>query len=112
MARVEVAAALWRKERRGEASAEVVATATAAFRSDWHTGRFDIVSADAVLLERAAHSTAVHGLRAFDAVQLASALLARKAAAEIQQFACFDQQLREAASVEGFALIPPGLPSE
>jgi predicted nucleic acid-binding protein len=110
LARVEVPAALWRKHRRDEASAESVATIVAAFEADWGV-RFDAVDVTASLLERAARLTGVHRLRGFDAVQLASALAAREAASEIDQFACFDQQLRDAAAAEGFALVPAELRS-
>jgi predicted nucleic acid-binding protein len=47
-----------------------------------------------------------HRLRAADAVQLASALLARDADPGLSAIAAFDRTLRAAASAEGFALLP------
>lgn len=57
------------------------------------------------LLEDAARLTA-QGLRAYDAVQLASAVRARAADPELVSFACFDAGLRRAAARAGFSLIP------
>jgi predicted nucleic acid-binding protein len=48
----------------------------------------------------------VHGLRAYDAIQLAAARAARGAADGCTTFAAFDTTLRAAAAVEGFALLP------
>jgi hypothetical protein len=58
------------------------------------------------ILDEAAARAASHRLRAYDAVQLASALAAREADADCDSFACFDSDLREAAAASGFALIP------
>lgn len=49
---------------------------------------------------------AVHGLRAYDAVQLATAQAVREAAPGCAAFAAFDKNLRGAAAMEGFALVP------
>jgi hypothetical protein len=45
-------------------------------------------------------------LRGADAVQLASALLARQADPAVSMMAVFDERLRAAASAEGFTLLP------
>lgn len=58
------------------------------------------------VLEEAARSVARHPLRAFDAVQLASALAARAVDPSLTAFACFDATLANAARAEGFALRP------
>ncbi len=47
-----------------------------------------------------------YGLRAYDAVQLASAEAARAADPGCDSFACFDASLRDAAAGAGFALYP------
>ena len=47
-----------------------------------------------------------HALRAGDAVQLASAIVARDLEPECQHFVCFDHRLRDAAAREGFAVVP------
>jgi uncharacterized protein len=59
------------------------------------------------LLAEAAESARVHSLRAYDAVHLAGAI--SFAAGEELEFACWDRELREAARVQGFALVPEQL---
>jgi predicted nucleic acid-binding protein len=77
---------------------------TAAFENDWHEsgGSFEVVAVRSAVLDAAARLTSTRGLRAYDAVQLASALAARAADASIQLFACFDEDLRAAAAQDGF----------
>ncbi|GAA1758973.1 hypothetical protein [Agromyces humatus] len=58
------------------------------------------------ILERAAELTAIHGLRAYDAVQLASARAARLIEPTCSTFAAFDGELSVAAVREGFSLLP------
>lgn len=58
------------------------------------------------MLETAAQVSATHALRAYDAVQLASALAAREADPGCTEFACYDADLRAAAARSGFSLIP------
>ena len=53
-------------------------------------------------------STAVHGLRAYDAVQLASVLATRSADRSCASYAVFDKSLRAAAALEGFTVLPDG----
>jgi hypothetical protein len=48
----------------------------------------------------------MHGLRAYDSVQLASGRVARRIDAAFNTFACFDKGLRDAAISEGFTLLP------
>jgi uncharacterized protein len=57
-------------------------------------------------LDDAARLVATHGIRADDAVQLASAMAAREADPDCTAVACFDQRLRRAAASEAFSLIP------
>lgn len=64
------------------------------------------ISATAEVLERAADFTASQALRALDAIQLASAALARETEPACSRFACFDAELRSAAEALGFRLIP------
>lgn len=114
IARVEVPAAIWRKERTGDLDVADAETLAAAFEADWfgteeEPPRFMAVSLLSGVLDRAAALTAAHGLRAYDAVQLASALAAREADPDCGQLICFDEQLRSAAARSGFALLPPGL---
>ena len=47
-----------------------------------------------------------HGLRAYDAVQLASAKAAAQAVPDCRTMTAFDGTLRAAAAAESFALLP------
>ena len=106
VARVEVPAALWRKARTGGLSVENATILVAAFVADWRDpdGRFVPVGLWVPVLEQAASSAVVHGLRAYDAVQLSCALAARAADPAVDSL-CFDAELREAAGREGFSLV-------
>lgn len=108
LARVEVPAAILRKHRLGELSADDAELLLAAFEWDWFDGgdgggAFAIVAAGPRVLEVAAGLLSKHPLRAHDAVQLGSALAARDADPELVRFACYDDQLATAAGAEGFA---------
>lgn len=107
LARVEVAGAIWQKHRASELSAHDAAVLVNAFEWDWFgdgdtPGRFAVVALTDAILESAARGLAVHALRAYDAVQLASALAAREVDPGIGEFACFDESLARAAAAEGF----------
>lgn len=111
LARVEVPAAFWRKRRTGELSETDAATLSASFEIDYagtadQPARFLVIGVPPPLLEDAARLVAVHGLRAYDALQLASARAARSADPSCDTFACADTALRTAAAAEGFALLP------
>lgn len=111
LARVEVPAAIWRKHRMGELSAGDARVLVDDFEADYFgtTGedaRFAAVAPAAPVLDDAARLAAVHGLRAYDAVQMASASAARRADPGCAAVAVFDRTLRSAAAAEGFSLIP------
>jgi uncharacterized protein len=111
LARVEVPSAVWRKHRMGELSTSDARTLVDAFEADYfgaddHPQRFLVVAVTASVLDDAARMTAGHGLRAYDAVQLASACAARSAGTGCRTFAAFDRALRSAAAAEGFAVLP------
>jgi hypothetical protein len=111
IARVEVPAALWRKQRTGELSVAEAALLVAQFEADWFgteedIRRFEVVRMAAAVIEDAARLTGAHRLRAYDAVQLASARAVRTADPEITRFAAFDHTLRDAAAADGFTAIP------
>jgi uncharacterized protein len=103
LARVEVVAALSRKERSGELSADHAGVLVAAFEADWHDARspFVPVAVGEAVLEEAAALSRRHGLRAYDAVQLACAVSARAADVDLDRFLCFDGELAAAAAREG-----------
>jgi hypothetical protein len=107
IARVDVPAAMWRKVRTRQLDPESARTLVASFEADWfgtedEEPRFAIVALLPAVLDVAARLTAVHGLRAYDAVQLASAATARGADESLSTFVCFDDALRDAAAAEGF----------
>ncbi|MGH3768356.1 MAG: type II toxin-antitoxin system VapC family toxin [Pseudonocardiaceae bacterium] len=111
LARVEVPAAIWRKNRMGELDPADAGILVAAFEADYHGSaqdqpRFAVVAPTGPILETAARFVGVHGLRAHDAVQLASATAAAEAIPDCRTMAAFDGTLRAAAAKEGFALLP------
>jgi predicted nucleic acid-binding protein len=111
LARVEVPAALWRKTRTGELEDGAASVLVSAFEFDFHGDsdsgpRFTVLSLTEPVLIAAAREAARHALRAYDAVQLASALAVRDLDPRCSQFACFDSELRRAASRAGFLLVP------
>lgn len=106
IARVEVPAALWRKQRLDEVSADACALLVRAFEADLASGgagtQLLAVALAGPVLDDAALLAARRGLRAYDAVQLACARAARRADPGIDTFACFDVALSAAAAAEGF----------
>jgi uncharacterized protein len=111
LARVEVPAALWRKQRGGELRTDDARVLTSEFEADYFGSgteeqRFVVMDIHSSTLEEAARLVAAHGIRAYDSIQLASAVAAREADADCGTIACFDQRLRQAAAVESFGLIP------
>ena len=113
LARVAVPAALARKVRTGSSTGEQGRLLIADFEADWYGDGSRpprvlpvVVAPD--LLVAAARLAATHGLRAYDAVQLATALAARQAApGGLRTFACFDAALSSAAATVGFAPLDP-----
>lgn len=106
LARVEVPAAIWRKHRVGQLAAADAGVLITAFEADWHdaAGPFLPIAAMGVVLADAAALVGTHGLRAYDAVQLASAVAARAADPDVDMVLCFDTDLSDAAAREGFGL--------
>lgn len=106
--RVEVAAAFWRKSRLGELEAADAATLCAAFEADLDdaAGGFAVIGLGADVVRRAVDSVGRHPLRGYDAVQLATATVARDALGSFDGFVSFDVGLRRAAMAEGFVVLP------
>ena len=107
LARVEVPAALWGKERSGELSGTDAGLLVTEFIGDYEGGadespRFVALALEERILRVAAGLCARHGLRAYDGVQLASAVAARAVDPACSGFACFDAELTRAAAREGF----------
>jgi uncharacterized protein len=112
LARVEVPAAIWRKHRTGEIDVDDALLLTRAFEVDYAGApgkppRFLAVEVSGEILERGAQLVADHGLRAYDATQLASALLIRELDQRCETLAAFDRGLLRAAISEGLKPFPP-----
>jgi hypothetical protein len=113
LARVEVAAALWRKHRTGALELDDVLLLTRDFAADYGgtpdgPPRFQTVELADGALEHAAELAGAHGLRAYDAIQLASALAIRAVDKNCAMLASFDHDLNRAAAAEGFEVLPSG----
>jgi hypothetical protein len=105
---VEVLAAVWSKAARGELGEEEAATLDRAFVADVRGGRFAVLPVAEPVVVRALTCVRRHRLRGADALQLASALLARDAAPAVDAVAAFERQLRSAAAAERLVLLPAG----
>jgi uncharacterized protein len=111
LVRVEVPAAIWRKRRMGELSAAAASILVADFEADYfgthdQPARFVSLTLRPDVLDAASRLAGVHGLRAYDAIQLATACAAAMAVPDCRTFAAFDNDLRAAAATEGFRLLP------
>ena len=106
--RVEVPAALWGKHRMGELDVHDARTLVQAFEHDLAgpAGRLVTLQLTNEILDTAAELTAIHGLRAYDAIQLASARAARLIDPTCSTFAVFESELSVAAAREGFSVVP------
>jgi len=111
LARVEVPAALWRKARLGQLEETDAAVLVSEFEVDFHgesgtAPRFTVAAVNEQVLVAAARESARHSLRAYDAVQLASALAVQAVDPRCSAFACFDAALRKATARAGLELVP------
>jgi predicted nucleic acid-binding protein len=102
---VEVCSALWRKQRLAQKAAGDTRLVVESFRRD--LGAFEgsvpllpVVLTPAIL-DRATALVARHPLRAYDAIQLATAMEVREVV-PVREFLAFDRTLCSAAAGEGF----------
>ena len=106
----EVVSAIARRQRRGATTAADAAAALVAFRADFQRAYFplDVTAATALLAMDLAER---HGLRGYDAVQLAAALELRSqclaAGLPPPIFIAADNELNAAAVAEGLAVDNP-----
>jgi predicted nucleic acid-binding protein len=109
VSRAEVAAALAKAVRVGVVTADRARSAQRSFAGDWP----DLVrvAVTEALVARAEALAWDHGLRGYDAVQLASALAWQESAGTQILLATFDQQLWEAAPKVGLTAWPARLPA-
>jgi predicted nucleic acid-binding protein len=102
VSRAEVAAALAKAVRLRIATREAAAKGLQAFDADWsHLMRLEVSEP---LIARAAALAWEHGLRGYDAVHLACALVWREALGEPVTVATYDRELWHSARAAG--LIP------
>ena len=101
VAYVELLSALARREREG--LAELVAQELR-HRFEHHWQNLVVVEVNRAMTVRAAGLARSHGLRAYDAVHLASAQELLETAADLV-FACFDEKLNRAAMAQGMRLL-------
>ena len=105
--RAEVAAALAKAARAGLVTEDRARSAQRSFAGDWpDLVRVPVTEA---LVERAETLAWDHGLRGYDAVQLASALAWQESVGAEIVLATFDQQLWEAAPEAGLRAWPDKL---
>jgi uncharacterized protein len=100
----EVVSALCRKLREGSITRESVRSfkrELSNLMEDWSE-----ITAVELVRERANRLLEVHSLRAADALQLASALVAVGDQPQGVEFVTFDETLAEAAEKEGFKILP------
>lgn len=97
---------MWGKVARGELAPAHASTLDRAFIADVREGRFVVLPVAEAVVVRSLACVRRHRLRGADAVQLASALVAREADPAVATMAAFDRSLRAAASAEGLALLP------
>jgi uncharacterized protein len=110
LAQVEVTAAIWRKHRAESLALDDALLLLRAFRADYERSlgtspRFTVISVTDEILRRAAELTGEHGLRAYDSVQLASALTVRGISGDCDTLAAFDRALVSAALLEGMKVL-------
>lgn len=106
---VEVAAAIVRRTRKGDISPAEATVAQTAFRQDLANG-FNFVEVTPMLVESAMRIVERHGLRGYDAVQLAAALEVNHALVQSQMpltFVAADKNLLTAANTEGLITENP-----
>jgi predicted nucleic acid-binding protein len=108
ISRAEVVAALHKAVRRGITPEDEAVAARHRFRTEW-SDYFRLPVSD-LLVERACDLAWTYGLRGYDSVQLAAAVLWREALDMPVVMATFDLHLWETAARVGLEPYPPDLP--
>lgn len=107
---VEVIAAIERRKRIGTITPVDAATAVTNFRGDATTD-YALIDISRTLIAEAANLAELHGLRAYDAVQLAAALQVQRERQAFNLSALIlvsaDQTLNTAATAEGLTVEDP-----
>jgi len=106
---VEVVAALTRRQRTGNSSVEETTQAIERFYREWRNV-YETVRLDHDMIQQAMRLAQRHGLRGYDAVQLASAMEANSLARQFRLpfvFISADDKLNAAAAEEGLQTDNP-----
>jgi len=107
---VEVLSAFARRQREGGLTAAEVAALIAKFRSEFNS-RYRVIEVDRALVERAGELIVQYPLRAYDAVQLASALRVQSLLTSMPEtqliFVSADNRLLDIAQSAGLAIDNP-----
>lgn len=108
LSRAEVAAALAKAARVGLVTRESALKALESFNADWeHLIRLQFGEP---LAARAATLAWEHGLRGYDAVHLATALVWRETLGETVTVATYDRELWRGAQASGLSTWPAAIP--
>jgi predicted nucleic acid-binding protein len=103
----ETVASVHRKKREVNIRAERFRRVLSSFQKDWKS--FIRVEVNDNLNEAIDKIIAKYPLRGFDAIHLASALIAHKRLSEDFLFVCFDRNLIQAAQMEGLETLPKNI---
>jgi predicted nucleic acid-binding protein len=106
LALVEVTAALFKRARAGDLAADLARRHAARLTADLE--EVHVVEARGPVIDLAADLVSRRALRAYDAVQLASALRLSRAAGVAVTFVCADATLTGAALAEGLRALRVG----
>jgi predicted nucleic acid-binding protein len=109
ISRAEIAAALAKAARVGVLLPDEAEVALEAFRMEWPD--FIRIQITEALVARADSLAWQHGLRGYDAVHLASALIWQEGIGEPVTLATFDRRLWESARQRGLFVFPDDLPA-
>ena len=104
MTRAETAAGLTRLQSRGILTQENYMTALEQFRLDWEW--YQRLPINEELIARADFLACQHGLRGYDAVHLAAALVWQEALTLPVTLATYDQELADAGKKSGLKVLP------
>ena len=109
VSRAEVAAALAKAVRVSALTQEEALTSLHVFRNDWPS--LVRVQVTEIVVARAGTMAWDHGLRGYDAVHLAAALVWQDALGERVMLATFDRHLWHVSHSVGLEAYPPDLPT-
>lgn len=107
VAYAEAMAAFHRKKRDAGLQNAVMQQIVSDLRADW--SGFIRIQVNDELNETIDKAVALHPLRGFDAIHLASAMIIHEKFKDDLLFACFDKNLSQAANAEGIQTFPISL---